>query len=67
MYADKDKNDTISLMEISKNDAQDLASCLFEFECKIDLNSWYPVREQARLALFSSKLRFLIIDALKLT
>ena len=65
MYADKDKEGNISLMEISREEANDLGSALFEFELMVNHSSTLSEREKGRLALFSAKLRFLIIDALK--
>jgi len=65
MYADKDKSGLISMMEISQEDAKDLGSCLFEFEIMLKKYSSFPERERARLALFSAKIRFLLIEALQ--
>jgi hypothetical protein len=64
MYADKDISGKISFNEMNQDEVKDLASILFEFEHLIGTYSSLPEREQARLILFSAKLRFQIIDAL---
>jgi hypothetical protein len=64
MYADKDQSGKISLMEMTQDEIKNLASVLFEFEYLLG-QSTLPAREQGRLAMFSAKLRFQIIDILK--
>jgi hypothetical protein len=63
MYADKDQSDNISIMELTPEESKDLGTILFNFECP---NTDMGDREKARLLILSAKIRFKIIDALKL-
>jgi hypothetical protein len=65
MYTDKDKQGNISIMGLTNAEAKDFASLLFEFDHLVKNYSSLPERERARLLLFSSRLRFQIIDSLK--
>jgi hypothetical protein len=65
MYTDKDAQGNISIMEISREEAKNICSILFEFEAMLNSrSSSLPEREQGRLAMISAKLRFLLIDTL---
>lgn len=66
MYADKDKSGKISLMDITTDEAKDMASILLEFEQLLTNYSNLNEREKVRLHLFSTKCRFQIIDELKI-
>jgi hypothetical protein len=63
MYTEKDGSGKISIMEISKEDANDIGAILFEFEYLVRKGDMSE-KEQARLVMFSTKLRFQLIDAL---
>lgn len=65
MYTDKDKTGRIFIMEITPEEAKNIASLLFEFEHLINRYSALPERERAWMALVSAKLRFQLIDILK--
>jgi hypothetical protein len=64
MYTDKDDRGNISIMEISRDEAGDLASLLFEFEHLINRYSILPERERTSLAIVSNRLRFQLVEEL---
>jgi len=63
MYTDKDTSGNISIMKISKEEAQDIGTILLEFEQSIK-NCEMSDSERNRLSAFSSKLRFQLINIL---
>ena len=63
MYIDKDRNEKISIMDLSLEDIRDMGSILLEFErliSAVDISD----SEKARLSMLSAKIRFQIIDVL---
>ena len=69
MYVDKDSNGNISIMEISEDELNDFCDILTWFEFFIAPGKPEGVMhniESGRLAMFSTKVRFKIADALKL-
>jgi hypothetical protein len=60
MYIDKDANGNISIMEISRQEANEIGSILLEFEYMINICSRLPDRERARMMMSSAQLRFKI-------
>jgi|GEM_PF-5654810 len=64
MYIDKDKSGKISIMEVTEDEAKDIRAILFEFEKMVN-HSFLSESDQARLIMFSAKLRFGLIDVLE--
>jgi hypothetical protein len=65
MYADKDNAGNISIMEMSVEEAKELGAMLFDYECIIN-NSNTSDSEKAQHLMSSQKIRFMIIDAIKI-
>jgi len=65
MYIDKDSQGKYSIIDISKMEIGELGAILREFECLIYKSEFTTESAKAAMILNSSKLRFLIIDALK--
>lgn len=65
MYIDKDNQGYFSLMKITREEIEEFAAILREFEYLIQKSDTVALKTKGQMVLLSSKLRFQIIDAVR--